>query len=70
MTLRYAANLSMLYTEVPFLDRFASAAAAGFAAVEFLFPYEAGVDAIRARLDDLGLAVALFDLPPGDTDAG
>jgi hydroxypyruvate isomerase len=70
MTLRYAANLSMLYTEVPFLDRFARAAAAGFAAVEFLFPYEAGVGAIRARSDDLGLAVALFDLPPGDTDAG
>jgi hydroxypyruvate isomerase len=54
MTLRYAANLSMLYTEVLFLDRFASAAAAGFAAVEFLFPYEAGVGAIRARSGEWG----------------
>ncbi len=56
----------MLYGEVPFLDRFALARRSGFAAVEFLFPYEAGVDAIKSRIDDLGLTIALFNLPPGD----
>jgi hydroxypyruvate isomerase len=60
----------MSYTEAPFLERFARAAAAGFAAVEFLFPYEAGVEAVKARVDDLGLAVALFNLHAGDRDAG
>jgi hydroxypyruvate isomerase len=60
----------MLYTKVPFLDRFAWAAAAGFAAVEFLSPYEAGVEEVKARVDDLGLTVALFNLPAGDADAG
>ena len=70
MSVRFAANLSMLYTEVPFLDRFARAASAGFAAVEFLFPYEAGVDAVHARVDDLGLTVALFNLHAGDREAG
>jgi hydroxypyruvate isomerase len=66
MTLRYAANLTMLYTEVPFLDRFAKAAAAGFAAIEFLSPYEPGVDKVKARVDDLGLTVAMFNLHAGD----
>jgi hydroxypyruvate isomerase len=70
MTLKYSANLSMLYTDVAFLGRFARAAAAGFAAVEFLSPYEAGVDAVKARVDDLGLTVAMFNLPSGDADAG
>ena len=70
MALRYAANLGKLYTEVPFLDRFARAAAAGFQAVEFLSPYEAGAGEISARLDDLGLTVALFNLPVGDARAG
>jgi hydroxypyruvate isomerase len=70
MTLRYSANLTMLYTEVAFLDRFAKAAAAGFAAVEFLSPYEVGVDEVKARVDDLGLTVALFNLHAGDADAG
>ena len=70
MSLCYAANVSMLYAEVPFLERFSRAASAGFAAVEFLFPYEAGVQAIRARVDDLGLAVALFNLHAGDHKAG
>jgi hydroxypyruvate isomerase len=70
MTLRYSANLTMLYKEVEFLDRFAKAAAAGFAAVEFLSPYEAGVDEVKARVDDWGLTVALFNLPAGDADAG
>ncbi len=66
MTLRHAANLTMLYNEVPFPDRFALAAAAGFDAVEFLFPYEAGIDAVKERVDGLGLKVALFNLHAGD----
>ena len=48
---RFAANLSMLFTEVPFLDRFERAARTGFEAVEFLFPYEFPAEEIRARID-------------------
>ena len=47
---RFAANLSMMFTEVPFLDRFEAAAKAGFAAVEFLFPYDHPADAVGERL--------------------
>jgi hydroxypyruvate isomerase len=68
--LRFAANVSMLFTEVPFLDRFALAARAGFAAVECQFPYDAPAAEIRARLDDLGLAMVLHNLPAGDWAAG
>ena len=68
--LRFAANLSMLFPEVPFLDRFALAARAGFAAVECQFPYEWPAAEIRARLDDLGLAMVLHNLPAGDWAAG
>ncbi len=68
--LRFAANLSMLFTEAPFLDRFALAARAGFAGVECQFPYEASAAEIRARLDDLGLAMVLHNLPAGDWAAG
>jgi hydroxypyruvate isomerase len=67
---RFAANLSMLYTEVPFLDRFAAAAADGFDAVEYLFPYEFEPAEIAARLKAHGLTQALFNLPPGDWSAG
>ena len=67
---RFAANLSMLYTEVPFLDRFAAAASDGFTAVEYLFPYEHTADDIAARLNGHGLTQALFNLPPGDWAAG
>jgi hydroxypyruvate isomerase len=67
---RFAANLSMMFTEVPFLERFAAAAAAGFDGVEYLFPYEHPPEAIRAALDDAGLEQALFNLPPGDFAAG
>jgi hydroxypyruvate isomerase len=70
VTLRYSANLTMLYAEVEFVERFAKASAAGFAAVEFLSPYEAGVDEVKARVDDLGLTVAMFNLPAGDANAG
>ena len=67
---RFAANLSMMFTEHPFLDRFGAAAAAGFTAVEFLFPYAFPADAIRARLREHGLAQAVFNLPPGRVEAG
>jgi hydroxypyruvate isomerase len=67
---RFAANLSMMFTEVPFLDRFDAAAQAGFTAVEFLFPYEHAAEAIGERLMRNGLTQALFNLPPGDWNAG
>jgi hydroxypyruvate isomerase len=67
---RFAANLTMLFTEVPFLDRFERAAAAGFSAVEFLFPYPFRASEIRARLDRSRLALVLHNLPAGDWDAG
>jgi len=67
---RFAANLSMLFTEHSFLDRFAAARAAGFDAVEFLFPYEYEPDEIARRLDDNGLRLVLHNLPPGDWDRG
>ncbi|MBU6270753.1 MAG: hydroxypyruvate isomerase family protein [Betaproteobacteria bacterium] len=67
---RFAANLSMMYTEVPFLDRFAACARDGFRAVEFLFPYEHPAAEIAARLRDNGLQQVLFNAPPGDFGAG
>lgn len=67
---RFAANLTMLFTEVPFLERFGRAAAAGFGAVECLFPYEASPEAVAAELSRHGLTLALFNLPPGDWAAG
>lgn len=67
---RFAANLSMMYQEVGFLDRFAAAAADGFRAVEFLFPYAHPAAEIAARLRDAGVENVLFNLPPGDWDRG
>ena len=67
---RFSANLSFLFTESPFLDRFAEAAHAGFRAVEFAFPYEYQVNEIKARLVPHRLEVVLFNAPPGDADAG
>ncbi|MFM8624380.1 MAG: 2-oxo-tetronate isomerase [Betaproteobacteria bacterium] len=67
---RFAANLSMMYNEVPFLDRFAAAAADGFEAVEFLFPYDHPPEEIAHRLQSHGLEQVLFNLPPGDWAAG
>ncbi|MCJ2083551.1 2-oxo-tetronate isomerase [Methylobacterium sp. J-090] len=67
---RFAANLTLMFTERPFLDRFAAAAEAGFTAVEFLFPYEHPPEAIAERLIRHGLTQALFNLPPGDWAAG
>src|SRR3984893_17709285 len=67
---RFAANLTMMFTEVPFLDRFEAAARAGFTSVEFLFPYDHPAEAVGERLRGNGLTQALFNLPPGNWDAG
>ena len=67
---RLCANLSMMFNEVPFLDRFAAAARAGFTGVEFLFPYEHPAAEIRSRLEAHGLTQVLFNAPPGDWAGG
>lgn len=67
---QFAANLTMLFNEVPFLDRFALARDAGFEAVEFLFPYDHAPQEIRRRLDDNGLRLVLHNLPAGHWAAG
>ncbi|SDS34926.1 hydroxypyruvate isomerase [Pseudomonas oryzae] len=67
---RFAANLSMLFTEVDFLDRFAAAAEAGFTGVEYLFPYDYPAEELKARLDAHGLSQVLFNLPAGDWAGG
>jgi hydroxypyruvate isomerase len=66
---KFAANLSMMYPELPFLDRFDAAAKDGFKAVEFLFPYAFGKQELVARLKANGLQQVLFNAPPGGTDA-
>jgi 2-dehydrotetronate isomerase len=67
---RFAANLSMMYNEVPFLDRFAAAASDGFKGVEFLFPYAHTPDEVAGKLRAAGLANVLFNMPPGNFEAG
>jgi hydroxypyruvate isomerase len=67
---RFAANLSMLFTEVPFLERFAKAREAGFTGVEYLFPYDWPAEQLATELKAHGLTQVLFNLPPGDWDAG
>ena len=67
---QFAANLTMLFNEVPFMERFEAAAKAGFKHVEFLFPYAFPAADIKARLDDNGLSLVLHNLPAGDWDAG
>ncbi|MDH1903702.1 hydroxypyruvate isomerase family protein [Comamonas aquatica] len=67
---RFAANLSMLYNDVDFLDRFAAAARDGFQAVEYLFPYAYTPEQLAALLRQHGLQQVLFNAPPGDWDAG
>jgi len=62
---RFAANLSMMYTELPFLDRFEAAARDGFTAVEYLFPYDWTAEELAARLQANGLSQVLFNAPPG-----
>ncbi|WP_419896973.1 2-oxo-tetronate isomerase [Roseomonas sp. USHLN139] len=67
---RFAANLSMMFQELPFLERFAAARAAGFEAVEFLFPYDFQPAEVAQRLRDNGLKQVLFNAPPGDWATG
>jgi len=66
----FAANLTMLFNEVPFLDRFERAAKAGFEAVEFLFPYDYKSEDIKQRLDQHKLKLVLHNMPPGDWAGG
>ena len=66
----FAANLSFMFTEWDFLDRFQAAADAGFSAVEYLFPYDHKPEEIAGRLEGAGVTQALFNLPPGDWGAG
>jgi hydroxypyruvate isomerase len=68
--IRLAANLSFLFTELPFLERFAAASKAGFRAVEFAFPYDVPATDLAARLRDNGLELALLNTPPGNLAAG
>ena len=65
---QFAANLSMMYTEVPFLERFEAAARDGFKAVEYLFPYAYEAQELAARLAGNGLQQVLFNAPPGGTE--
>lgn len=67
---KFAANLSMLFTEEDFLDRFQAAAEAGFKGVEYLFPYDYRPEELRERLDAHGLSQVLHNLPAGDWGAG
>ena len=67
---RFAANLSMLFTEVPFLDRFDRAARAGFESVEFLFPYDHPAEEVARAIRDAGVRLALHNLPAGNWAAG
>jgi len=67
---KFAANLSMLFTELPFLDRFDAAAVAGFDGVEFLFPYDYDADDLASRLKANGLTQVLFNLHAGNWTGG
>lgn len=67
---KFAANLTMLFNEVPFLERFDRAASANFKAVEFLFPYAFPVADIKAELDKNTLTLVLHNLPAGNWEAG
>lgn len=67
---KFAANLTMLFTELPFMQRFEAAAKAGFEAVEYLFPYPFTKEDLVAALQANGLKQVLHNLPAGDWDAG
>ena len=67
---KFAANLSMMFNEVPFLDRFKAASQAGFDAVEFLFPYEHPAEVIAKTANDAGVQIVLFNMPAGNWAAG
>src|SRR3954471_17561867 len=63
---KFAANLTMLFNEMPFMDRFAAAKAAGFSGIEYLFPYDFEKARLREQLDSHGLTQVLFNLPAGN----
>src|ERR1022692_1127000 len=67
---KFAANLSMMFNEVPFLDRFGAARDAGFQAVEYLFPYEYEPEVVARKLRENHLENVLFNMPPGNWSAG
>ncbi|MBT3925392.1 MAG: hydroxypyruvate isomerase family protein [Rhodospirillaceae bacterium] len=67
---KFAANLSFLFQDINFFERFAASAECGFEAVEYLFPYDYAPEKIKQALTANGLTQALFNLPPGDWDAG
>src|SRR5712691_4772600 len=67
---KFAANLSMMFPEIGFLERFDAAARAGFRGVEFLFPYEHPPDAVAAALERNRLTLTLFNTVPGDWAGG
>ncbi len=67
---KFCANLSMLFQETPFMERFAAAAHVGFKAVEFMFPYEYRIDRLQEALIDNDVKLVLINLPAGDFPAG
>ncbi|NBI12992.1 TIM barrel protein [[Haemophilus] felis] len=67
---KFAANLTMMFTDVPFLDRFKAAAEAGFKYVEFLWPYDYPVETLKEKLEQYGLQQVLFNTSAGDINAG
>lgn len=67
---KFSANLSMLFTEVDFLQRFRRAKEQGFSAVEYMFPYDYPIAALRSELEAHRLSQVLFNLPAGDWAAG
>jgi len=67
---KFAANLTMLFTEVEFMERFERAHNSGFTAVEYLFPYAFAAQDLAQKLQEYGLTQALFNMPPGDWDKG
>ncbi|OOF65427.1 2-oxo-tetronate isomerase [Rodentibacter sp. Ppn85] len=67
---KFAANLTMMFNEVPFIERFAAAAKAGFKYIEFLWPYDYDIKTLKQELDKHGLQVVLFNTPAGDVSKG
>jgi hydroxypyruvate isomerase len=67
---RFAANLTMMFNEVPFLERFRAASAAGFTAAEFLFPYEHTPEEVASAAKGAEIEVVLFNMPAGNWAAG
>ena len=67
---KFCANLTMLFNEVDFMDRFEAAAKAGFTGVEYLFPYDYDADDLKVKLDEFNLTQVLHNMPAGDWAGG